>query len=266
MLHLFIENILDLVYLNSKAVSVRKICRKCRRVLRNCCKRMVRWCDGDTGNSQEMAGLINEDATHLTTVEEDALAHPAYAGPLSDYNELMLQYGFVVLFAPAFPLGAMMAWCNNLLRVRMDGYKICTLHRRPLYSCAEDIGSWMQVLQALSAMAILSNSVIIAYSCPSLSDHKVFRIFGETHDEKLLARLVICLVCEHFMLFIRFLIAEGIPNLTDHVKDERKRRAWEKACEEARHLKSFHDKNLEYVERKRMNEAPDRYEHHVDDI
>ena len=213
-----------------------------------------------------MASLIDEGATHMETVEEAQLARPAFPGPMDDYNELLIQYGFIVLFAPAFPLAALLGWLNNIFRLKVNGYKLCAMHRRPIYQCAEDIGSWMLVLQAVSSTAILSNAVIIAYSCPSLSDYHMFQIFGPSKDDVFLARLAVCLLCEHVMLFIRFLVQEAISDITDHVKDERKKRAYVKACEEARHLRAQYDENLEYIFRQRANEAPDRYEHHVDDI
>ena len=150
-----------------------------------------------------MASLIDEDATHMITVEEAQLTRPAFNGPLDDYNELLIQYGFIVLFAPAFPLAALLGWVNNICRIKVDGYKLCAMHRRPLYACAEDIGSWMLVLQCISATAILSNAVIIAYSCPSLSDYHLLEMFGPSQEDEFLARLALCLLCEHAMLFVR---------------------------------------------------------------
>lgn len=58
-----------------------------------------------------------------------------------------IQFGFVAIFAVAYPLGAAFALLNNLLEIRLDGYVLLTMMRRPRYSDSESIGSWMSVLQ-----------------------------------------------------------------------------------------------------------------------
>jgi|EP01043_Picozoa_sp_COSAG02_P009193 hypothetical protein len=58
-----------------------------------------------------------------------------------------IQFGFVAIFAVAYPLGAAFALLNNVLELRFDGHVLLTMTRRPRYSDSESIGAWMSVLQ-----------------------------------------------------------------------------------------------------------------------
>ena len=60
---------------------------------------------------------------------------------------MSIQFGFVAIFAVAYPLGAAFALLNNILELRLDGHVLLTMTRRPRYSDSETIGAWMPVLQ-----------------------------------------------------------------------------------------------------------------------
>eukprot|EP00658_Telonema_sp_P-2_P031228 TRINITY_DN23416_c0_g1_i1.p1 TRINITY_DN23416_c0_g1~~TRINITY_DN23416_c0_g1_i1.p1 ORF type:complete len:506 (+),score=109.23 TRINITY_DN23416_c0_g1_i1:282-1799(+) len=93
-------------------------------------------------NSQEWVPL---------TAEEVEYAKKTYESPFDDYNELVIQFGFVYMFAAAFPLGSLLATINNMIEIRTDGFKICMLYRRPMYRCAQDIGTWLCLLYTSDA-------------------------------------------------------------------------------------------------------------------
>ena len=65
----------------------------------------------------------DDDWIPLTT-EEVEFAKQSYDSPFNDYNELLLQFGFVYLFAAAFPLGALLATINNIIEIRLYCYSI----------------------------------------------------------------------------------------------------------------------------------------------
>jgi len=207
------------------------------------------------------------DGPHFRTEEEiDLNRKKSYPGPLADYNELLIQYGFVIMFAPAFPLGAAFAWCTNLLEFKVDAYKLCELYRRPLYECAEDIGLWFQMMQVVSTCAVVTNAILIAYTTKSFENANVFDVFGDSDDDHHLAKLCIAVGMEHLVILFQFLIQNAIDPYPDHVKDEKKRRLWETTQEEAVLLKDTTDPNAQYVIRNKMANAPEQYEHHVDEV
>jgi hypothetical protein len=63
-----------------------------------------------------------------------------FEGLFSEYLEMILQYGFLVLFVAAFPLAPLFALLNNLLEIRLDAKKLVFNFRRPPAMRAEDIG------------------------------------------------------------------------------------------------------------------------------
>ena len=68
----------------------------------------------------------------------------------------------MVLFAPAFPLGASICLGSNLLRMRTDAFMLLKSTRRPRYAGAEDIGAWRTVLSTIGALHIVSTSTNVA--------------------------------------------------------------------------------------------------------
>jgi hypothetical protein len=62
----------------------------------------------------------------MTDTERQASLNP-YESPLEDYMELVIQYGYIVLFSAAFTLTPFLAFFLNLLEVRVDAYKLVNL-------------------------------------------------------------------------------------------------------------------------------------------
>ena len=70
---------------------------------------------------------------------------------------IVIQFGFVTIFAAAFPLAPFFALFNNYFEVRIDGSKFCILTRRPLASKSQDIGPWYSILDIISKIAVITN-------------------------------------------------------------------------------------------------------------
>ncbi|KRY83295.1 Anoctamin-3 [Trichinella pseudospiralis] len=88
---------------------------------------------------------------------------------ISEYLEMVLQYGFVTLFAAAFPLAPLFAFLNNAVEIRSDAYKYTVNFRRPLSSRTKDLGIWMNILTCISSLAILTNASLIAFTSDFIS-------------------------------------------------------------------------------------------------
>ena len=76
-----------------------------------------------------------------------------------EYIELVIQYGYVTLFAASFPLAPVLALINNIFEIRLDAYKYTTQMRRPIGDQARDIGIWSNILEGITYMSILFNVV-----------------------------------------------------------------------------------------------------------
>jgi hypothetical protein len=86
-----------------------------------------------------------------------------YNSTFNDFNDRTVQFGYIVLFAPAFPLAPLLAFINNLVEIRAAGYKLCNGYRRPVVKQRMGIGTWMVVLNTLGFLAVIMNSTMINF-------------------------------------------------------------------------------------------------------
>lgn len=70
---------------------------------------------GNGGDSGGVGGLAAEEEPM-----EAELRLPEYGGPFSDYSEIVLQYGYITMFASALPVVTFFAIAEVLLQIRTD--------------------------------------------------------------------------------------------------------------------------------------------------
>ncbi|KAE8606915.1 hypothetical protein XENTR_v10010926 [Xenopus tropicalis] len=79
-----------------------------------------------------------------------------------EFLEMVIQYSFTTIFVAAFPLAPVLAFLNNVLEIRLDAIKMTRLQRRFVPRKANDIGIWLQVLEAVGVLAVITNGLVIA--------------------------------------------------------------------------------------------------------
>ncbi|NWW80418.1 ANO9 protein, partial [Climacteris rufus] len=80
----------------------------------------------------------------------------------NEFLEMVIQYSFTTIFVAAFPLAPLLALFNNVIEIHMDAIKMMRLHRRMVPRKANDIGIWLQVLEAIGILAVIGNGLVIA--------------------------------------------------------------------------------------------------------
>ena len=75
----------------------------------------------------------------------------------TDYAEIVVQYGYVVMFVGFFPLAPLFALIECIVEIRVDAYKLCALSRRPTPRLQEHIGTWYTFMIAMSCLGIVTN-------------------------------------------------------------------------------------------------------------
>ncbi|KAF6017966.1 hypothetical protein EB796_023726 [Bugula neritina] len=127
---------------------------------------------------------------------------------LNEYTEKVIQYGFIVLFAAAMPLGPLIAVLVNTLDRYVDSKRILWMYRRPVPIIAQDIGMWQYILDFLSFAAVITNAFLIAY----VSKWGI-RNFGVTGTQ-----LWAVLVFEHVVLILKYILAVAIPDVPHRIR------------------------------------------------
>lgn len=129
-----------------------------------------------------------------------------YGTPLDDFMEVVIQYGYVVMFCSSFAMSPILALVINALEVRIDAWKLCYLTQRPFPEIASSIGVWYSILVTISYFGALTNAAIVVFTA------NVFDI-GDTQG-----KFFVFLLIEHALLISKFLLSIAIPDEPTIVK------------------------------------------------
>ncbi|XP_056368356.1 anoctamin-8 isoform X2 [Oenanthe melanoleuca] len=215
----------------------------------------------EEGRKRNRASWIDppeEDfSTQLTQAEVESCMKK-YEDTFQDYQEMFIQFGYVVLFSSAFPLAAMCALVNNVIEIRSDAFKLCTGLQRPFGQRAHSIGHWQKVMEAMGVLAIVVNCYLIA-QCGQLQ-----RLFPWLSPEGAIVSVV---VLEHFALLLKYVIQVAIPDIPAWVAEEmakleyQRREAFKKHERQAQHhFQQQQRRKREEEERQRHAELQARRE------
>ncbi|KAL5425215.1 hypothetical protein PMIN04_002712 [Paraphaeosphaeria minitans] len=78
-----------------------------------------------------------------------------------DISEMVLQFGYLALFSPVWPLIPIGFFINNWLELRADIIKITIEHQRPAPIRNDGIGPWVASLEALTWLGSLTSAAIV---------------------------------------------------------------------------------------------------------
>ena len=87
-----------------------------------------------------------------------------------EYLEQVIQFGFATLFATAFPLAPFIAFCNACLEIKLDAFKFTTQLRRPFPEKVKNMGPWLNILQTIAIVSVLTNACIVAFTSQFLDN------------------------------------------------------------------------------------------------
>ncbi|XP_034439058.1 anoctamin-8 isoform X3 [Hippoglossus hippoglossus] len=202
------------------------------------------------------------ESTTLTQAEMESCMQ-TYADTFQDYQEMFVQFGYVVLFSSAFPLAAMCALINNIIEIRSDAFKLCTGLQRPFGLRVESIGQWQTAMEAMGLIAIIVNCYLIG-QCGQLQ-----RLFPWLSPEMAIISIVIL---EHFAILLKYIIHVAIPDIPTWVREEmakldyQRREAFKKHERQAQqHYQQLQRRKREEEERQRQAEHMARRERERDD-
>lgn len=103
--------------------------------------------------------------TSLTLCRKNfGLLDPGSRPLFEEYLEMMIQFGFITIFVPAFPIAPLFALVNNVMELRTDAKKFLHQFRRPISVRNKSIGIWFSILSVLSRIAVRSNACLIAFT------------------------------------------------------------------------------------------------------
>ncbi|OQS02448.1 anoctamin, partial [Thraustotheca clavata] len=153
--------------------------------------------------------------------EEFFLGTYEWSGTFDDFTEIIVQFGFCTLFVVAFPLTPLLSLINNYFEIRVDGYRLLYEYRRSRPRGACDIGSWLEIIEFMTTLAILTNGYVVVWTSNTF-DFLEAKFPGQVSLIELYRN-------QAFMIFVavllafRFFIAKLIDNSPDSVVAQIKR-------------------------------------------
>jgi len=108
------------------------------------------------------AGIVV--SVHSSALGEQVLM-PIYnsTARLKDFSTKAIQFGYITLFAVAFPWAPAFALANNIVELRSDAYKLVNSFRRPEFKTKQGIGTWLFVFEAIAVLAVVTNAALLGF-------------------------------------------------------------------------------------------------------
>ncbi|CAI2170722.1 1786_t:CDS:10 [Funneliformis geosporum] len=147
----------------------------------------------------------------------DDKLYSAYGSERSEYEEMVVQFGFISLFGIAFPLTPLFAWANNVLEIRSDAFNYVFSLQRTNGIRAQDIGMWEKILSFVSLLSVLTNAIIMAFHSTWMRN-KFTRLYGSNENQLLVARLVFILLFEHLVFVVKLAFSYVIADIPQEVQ------------------------------------------------
>lgn len=161
--------------------------------------------------SKKMA--TKEDLDSQISGPEEEYALETYSSPFSDFDEIVIQYGYATLFVVALPITPLLYLVNNIVEMYLDSYKLCKLTRRPIPRGASNIGTWQAMLNLQGYLAVVSNCILITLVTNRSTGLRDVSLEGIA----LLPSLIAFIASEHLLVLLKQAIAFFVPDVPQNV-------------------------------------------------
>jgi hypothetical protein len=103
----------------------------------------------------------------ITPAEIEAGLEPNDSGgTFDDFNERIIEYGYLVLFASAYPLAPVLAFAFNIFEVRSDAFEMVRGYQRPRWTHCENIGAWLYIMEVVGIVGVITNASLMIFVTP----------------------------------------------------------------------------------------------------
>lgn len=147
-----------------------------------------------------------------------------------DYMEILIQFGYVTLFASAYPLASLLACAALWLEIRSDCYKLTYLCQKPAGERVSNIGMWKALLGFMVWFSCLTNCLLFGLTSNQMMHYMpAFYIHdgeGVTHMVQDKGWLVILVIfgLERVLIYFGLALHAAIPSLPEELVVRLRRR------------------------------------------
>jgi hypothetical protein len=154
-----------------------------------------------------------------------------------DYMEIVIQLGYVTLFASAYPLASLIAIVANLVEIRADCFKLTRVCQRPRPMRTDGCGMWNTLVSSIIWLSALTNCLIFGFTSDQLMQYlPSFYYLNEDGHTRLAEGkgwIVIFVIfgVERLLVYTGLLIYWVIPEIPETVMEELERRHFVRTLE-----------------------------------
>lgn len=159
-----------------------------------------------------------------TATGDEPVSQAAPRAPIGDtdhigeYAELVIQLGYVTLFAAAFPAAPLVVLANNLIEHRIDLFKLTRVCHRAPPAAAQDIGAWLHIIEFVGYAAVVSNLALLTVTSSALRMLVARGLGASASPAHVLAITVLAAVVgEHVLLGLKYGVAAWIADVPEAV-------------------------------------------------
>jgi len=181
--------------------------------------------DNDDNGAIPATASVETRTDHTTFMNNSTNNDDEYE-EFDDFMELMIQFGYITLFASAYPAAAFIVMIHNYFEIRSEIYKLCKNSRRPRpYRCA-GIGQWKTLFTGMVWCSALTNCLLVGFTSEQLMQYLPELYIEDkngfvhlVHDKGYLTVFLI-FGLEHGLLLLGLLICALIPMVPEEVEDK----------------------------------------------
>lgn len=151
-----------------------------------------------------------EDLKLQLFVEKQCILQKESTILVMKYSEIIIQLGYVVLFAQSFPLAPVFCILSNFLEMKGAMNMMAFYQKRSLAQGASGIGAWKGMAEILSYAGIGVNCGIIFWTSDTIDQITGYRY-------SMTEQFMIIVLIEHCILAVKLMIAVLIKDVPDWV-------------------------------------------------
>ena len=144
--------------------------------------------------------------------------------------EILITFGYVTLFASAYPFASMVMFFSLWVEIRSDCYKLCFLCQKPAGERVSGIGMWKKVLDFMVWFSCLTNCLLFGFTSdqmmhymPNLYIRDDSGVTHLVHDKGWLA-IVAIFGLERVLLYFGLAMHTMISSIPESLSVKLKRR------------------------------------------
>ncbi len=149
-----------------------------------------------------------------------------------DYIEMLIQFGYVTLFASAYPLASFIAIFGNICESRSDAWKLGHLYRMPNPVRRSDIGTWKLALRVMVWTSALTNCLLFAFTSNQMQQWLPSNFTTDSFGRPMLVSenahetVLIMFAIEHALFLIGLFVRSLVDKTPQDVVIEIEKRQW----------------------------------------